>query len=205
MWTNASGAIWWPNLSIIASGAIWWPNMQLMQMLPCGQFSHGVNFWVRCTSGNVLLGRQTWCLAVWKFSENESVLKGRGFHCWQIQLTWGPYCRFQTLQSQCMVLHSENTWLFLLFLLSSLFLESKMLMMKVGLSWYTSCDETSVGEKPSDSSQCKVLFWSPQNCRFVGKELGPLPGSSMQICIVKAYLWPLVSIFISSFCYDAPL
>ena len=52
-----------------ASGAIWWPNLQLMQVAPSGvqiynlckwchvvaKFnpSHGVNFWVCCASGNV--------------------------------------------------------------------------------------------------------------------------------------------------------
>ena len=37
-----------------ASGTIWWPNLQLMQVVPCGsKFSHGVNSWVRCASGNV--------------------------------------------------------------------------------------------------------------------------------------------------------
>ena len=50
------------------SGAIWWPNFQLIQVAPSGgqickwchvvaKFnpSHGVNFWVRCASGNVLM------------------------------------------------------------------------------------------------------------------------------------------------------
>ena len=53
-----------------ASGAIWWPNLQLMQVAPSGGHicdsckwchlvaelnpSYGVNFWVRCASGNVL-------------------------------------------------------------------------------------------------------------------------------------------------------
>ena len=52
-----------------ASGAIWWPNLQLMQVAPSGgqicslckwchivaKFNpgYGVNFWVRCASGNV--------------------------------------------------------------------------------------------------------------------------------------------------------
>ena len=51
------------------SGAIWWPNLQVMQMMLSGgqicsqskkchlvaklSLSHGVNFWVRCASGNV--------------------------------------------------------------------------------------------------------------------------------------------------------
>ena len=47
--TNASGAIWWPNLQLMqvapsggqicyyyASGAIWWSNLQLMQVAPSG-------------------------------------------------------------------------------------------------------------------------------------------------------------------------
>ena len=59
--TNASGAIWWPNLLLMqvapsggqicnyckwrhlmaifatnASGTIWWPNLQLMQVAPSG-------------------------------------------------------------------------------------------------------------------------------------------------------------------------
>ena len=54
-----------------ASGAIWWPNLQLMHVVPSGgqifnwckwrhlvakfaiNASHGVNFWVHCASGNV--------------------------------------------------------------------------------------------------------------------------------------------------------
>ena len=59
--TNASvGGKIWPSGGQIcnnASGAIWWPNMQLMQVVPwCvakSNSSHGVNFWVRCASGNV--------------------------------------------------------------------------------------------------------------------------------------------------------
>ena len=47
-----------------ASHAIWWQNLQLMQVLPCNMAWHivakfnpsdGVNFWVRCASGNVFL------------------------------------------------------------------------------------------------------------------------------------------------------
>ena len=69
--TNASGASWWPNFATYArSGAIWWANLQLMEVAPSdsqicnlckwcyvvAKFdpSHGVNFWVRCASGNAL-------------------------------------------------------------------------------------------------------------------------------------------------------
>ena len=45
-----------------ARSAIWGPNLQQMQVLPCcchvvAMFnpSYGVNFWVRCASGNVFL------------------------------------------------------------------------------------------------------------------------------------------------------
>ena len=57
------------NFATNASGAMWWPNLQPMQVAPSGgqicnyckwchivdKFnpSHGVNFWVRCASGNV--------------------------------------------------------------------------------------------------------------------------------------------------------
>ena len=75
--TNPSCVTWWPTLQLIqvtkfatnASGVIWWSNLQLMQVVPSGgqicykckwrhvvaKFSpsHGVNFWVRCASGNV--------------------------------------------------------------------------------------------------------------------------------------------------------
>ena len=70
--TNASSAIWWPNLQLMQvapSGG--WPNLLLMQVAPSGgqicnpckwchivaKFnpSYGVNFWVRCASGNVFL------------------------------------------------------------------------------------------------------------------------------------------------------
>ena len=38
-----------------ANDAIWWPNFKLMQCHVVAEFSHGVNFWVRCASGNVFL------------------------------------------------------------------------------------------------------------------------------------------------------
>ena len=41
--TNASGAIWWPNLQ----------QMQEVHVVVKFNPSHGVNFWVRCASGNV--------------------------------------------------------------------------------------------------------------------------------------------------------
>ena len=38
------------------SGAIWLANLQLMQAVPC----HGVNFWVRCASGNIFTSVLVW-------------------------------------------------------------------------------------------------------------------------------------------------
>ena len=78
--TNASGAIWWPNLELMqvvpsgslicnqcnwrylvakfgtnASGAIWWTILQLMQIAQ-SQVIDSIP-WVRCASGNVLIHR----------------------------------------------------------------------------------------------------------------------------------------------------
>ena len=79
------------KFAINASSAIWWPNLQLMQVVPSGgricnyckwchvvaKFnpSYGVDFWVRCASGNVFaniwifLIRKKWCFWVLSFSQ----------------------------------------------------------------------------------------------------------------------------------------
>ena len=80
-----------------ASGAIWWPNLQLMQVVPSGgqicnwcnwchvvaKFnpSHGVNFWVRCASGNVfsisaVIKKLKWPIGISKWSGVHNELNG---------------------------------------------------------------------------------------------------------------------------------
>ena len=61
--TNASGAIWWPNLQLMqlwchlvakfvtnASGVVWWPNLQLILVAPsggqiCNKCNYGAIWW----------------------------------------------------------------------------------------------------------------------------------------------------------------
>ena len=74
-----------------ANGAIWWPNLQLMQVASSGgqicneckwchvvaKFSpsHGVNFWVRCASGNVF----TFALWIFTFYYHKTLWKWCSF------------------------------------------------------------------------------------------------------------------------------
>ena len=56
--TNASGAIWWPNLQLkqmAASGGQTCNQCKWCHVVAKFNPSHGDNFWVRCASGNVSL------------------------------------------------------------------------------------------------------------------------------------------------------
>ena len=57
--TNASGAVWWPNMEPIQAGATWWPKLELVQVLVAKCATNKVTrvtdstARVRCASGNV--------------------------------------------------------------------------------------------------------------------------------------------------------
>ena len=93
-----------------ACGVIWWPTLQLMQVAPSGgqicnkckrchivaKFSpsHGVNFWVRCASGNVLYLELQWKKGA-VVATKHSVINVEQLDCNQLRVATNTKSRHQ--------------------------------------------------------------------------------------------------------------